>query len=349
MGRSASSSTGRSNAAAQAAPPADPRPHGRGPRASGRRAWLGVLYGFLALGAAAMLVAGLITAEAAWSLAGLVGFIVVAATAPVAIQLVGLSRGADGSAAAAGDRIAELLAQIREHSMLSDNAKRVLFRDRELQMLRSAIEGDIARGDHDAAVTLCDEMANLFGHREEAEAFRSRIAQVRQEHYEAQLGLERERFETHLEERNWAAVHQQAARIRRLYPDSHLVDELDQRILQARDEHKRELEAAFLEAAQREDVETAMSLLKQLDLYLDREEANRLREVAQGVIVRHRQNLGAAFRLAVNEHRWAVAAGMGETIVAEFPNSKMATEVRSMIDVLRTRAAQAAVAFERSE
>jgi hypothetical protein len=232
--------------------------------------------------------------------------------------------------------------RIHEHSMLSDNAKRVLFREREMQLLRSAIEDDIARGDYNAAITLCEEMANLFGYREEAEAFRSRITQARQEQYEFEVQAAVDQFELSLGERNWASVHQQASRIRRLYPDSHIVDELDQRIQVARLEHKSELESRFLDAARREDVETAMGLLKQLDLYLGRDEAGRLTEVAEGVIMQHRENLGAAFRIAVNDHRWSEAAQLGATIIAEFPNTQMATEVRSMIEVLRTRAGQAA-------
>ena len=93
-------------------------------------------------------------------------------------------------------------------------------------------------------------------------------------------------------------------------------------------------------------VETAMDLLKQLDLYLGRDEAGRLTEVAKGVIMQHRENLGAAFRIAVNDHLWSEAARLGETIIAEFPNTQMAAEVRSMIDVLRTRGGQPAVATD---
>jgi len=45
----------------------------------------------------------------------------------------------------------------------------------------------------------------------------------------------------------------------------------------------------------------------------------------------------------VNDHRWAEAAQMGDRIISEYPNTKMADEVRSMIEVLRVRATQAAV------
>jgi hypothetical protein len=53
--------------------------------------------------------------------------------------------------------------------------------------------------------------------------------------------------------------------------------------------------------------------------------------------------LGVQFKQAVADHRWSEAAQAGEVIMAEYPNTKMADEVRSMIDVLRVRASQAAV------
>ena len=89
---------------------------------------------------------------------------------------------------------------------------------------------------------------------------------------------------------------------------------LDQRIVAARDEHKNDLERRFLEAAEREDIGDAMSLLRELDRYLDADEGERLSGVAQGVITRHRELLGERFRGAVNDRRWAEAAQAGEAI-----------------------------------
>ena len=311
------------------------------PKPNRSKVWIIAVYSLLAAGSAAMTAYGLKTQAVAWILGGLLGLIVSAATAPVALLLAGLV----GRLREAGPLSSEL-ARIREHSMLSDNAKRVLFRDREIQLLRDAIEEDIARSDYNAAITLCEEMANLFGYRQEAEAFRSRILRAREEQYELEVQAAIDQFEASVEDRQWAAVYQQAARIRRLYPDSHLVDGLEQRIAQARDEHKHELETRFLKAAEEKDVEAAMALLKQLDRYLTQEEAGRLTKVAEGVIVRHRDSLGTRFRQTVGERRWADAVRMGETIIDEFPNSQMAAEVRSMLDVLRSRAGQTTVTAE---
>ncbi|MBT8485179.1 MAG: hypothetical protein HKO59_15485 [Phycisphaerales bacterium] len=307
--------------------------------ASGR--WMAAVHGALFVAAIGLVVLGGVLAT--WTLVGLgvLGVVIVGVGAPLTLALDRMS-GVPGGERAPG--LEQLLRQIHEHSMLSDNAKRVLFRERELGLLRDAIEGDIVEGKYNAALALCEEMAEVFGYREDAEAFRERIVQARQQHYEAAAHSAIAHLDELLERRDWAQVHHEAARIRRLYGDSHLVHDLDARILEAREAHKRELEGRFLDAAEREDVEGAMGLLKQLDRYLDQEEAARLTEVAQGVVTRHRENLGVQFKLAVSDHRWAEATRIGETIVAEFPNTKMAGEVRSMLDRLRRRADEATVA-----
>jgi hypothetical protein len=282
-------------------------------------------------------------------IAGILGLIVVGATVPLMWMLSTVIKRSDGSdrrtsgPISAGQSAEQLLAQIYENSMLSDNAKRVLFRDRELELLRRAIEEDIAHGDYNSGLTLCDEMGSLFGHLEEAEAFRNRILQAGHAQYEARVHQALEQFERILASRDWAQAYREAASIRRLYPNHHMIQDLDQRSLRAREEHKRELETQLIDAASRDDVDAAMPLLKELDRYLTRDEAQRLSEVAQAVVMKHRENLSMQFKLAVNDHRWAEAAQVGDRIIAEYPNTKMADEVRSMIDVLRVRATQAAV------
>ena len=282
------------------------------------------------------------------------GLIIIGASLPLMWMLRALANRGESpdrpaSGALAGGHSAEqFLAQIYENSMLSDNAKRVLFRDRELELLRRAIEEDIAHGDYNSGLTLCDEMANLFGHREEAEAFRNRILQAGHAQYEARVHQALEHFERILAARDWAQGYREAASIRRLYPNHHMIQDIDQRILRAREDHKKELETHFIDAAGRDDVDTAMPLLKELDRYLTRDEAQRLSEVAQAVVMKHRENLSTQFKMAVNDHRWAEAAQVGDQIIAEYPNTKMADEVRSMIDVLRVRATQAAVLAQQS-
>jgi len=46
-------------------------------------------------------------------------------------------------------------------------------------------------------------------------------------------------------------------------------------------------------------------------------------------------NLGEQFSLLVTEKQWNSALGIGQQIVEDFPNSKMAEEIRTKMDVLR--------------
>jgi hypothetical protein len=50
------------------------------------------------------------------------------------------------------------------------------------------------------------------------------------------------------------------------------------------------------------------------------------------------QSMGVQFSLAVNEKRWADALGIGERIMADFPNTKMAQEIHDGMESLRQRA-----------
>jgi hypothetical protein len=303
-----------------------------------RGAWIvGAFAGLLVLATGMIAAGGALGSQSLVGL-GVLAFIVAGALAPVCVVLSGAADRGSSLPLSGAVKLEALLNEIHAHTMLSDNAKRVLFRERELELLRHAIEADIHAGKYNAAITLCDEMGDLFGYREDAEAFRERIIQARQDHYDTEVRAAVTHFEDLLQRRAWAEVHHEAARIRRLYGDSLVAQDLDARILAAREEHKRALEGEFLRSAERDDVEGAMALLKELDRYLDHEEGERLSQVAHGVVTRHRENLGTQFKLAVNDHRWAEAVAIGETIIAEVPNTKMAGEVRSMLELLRSRA-----------
>ena len=81
-------------------------------------------------------------------------------------------------------------------------------------------------------------------------------------------------------------------------------------------------------------------MLKELDNYLSPDEAEPFREVARGVISKARENLGAQFKIAVQDRQWASAAAIGRRIINEFPNTRMAAEVRGLMDGILSRANQ---------
>ncbi|MFG0326484.1 MAG: hypothetical protein ACF8SC_04350 [Phycisphaerales bacterium JB037] len=266
---------------------------------------------------------------------GMLGLIAVGAAAPVALK-GGSGGGGDGLALR---ELADAVRHLQEEQALSDDARRVLNRRRERELLCQAIEEDIAAEDWDAALVLVRELAESFGYRADAEEFRTRIDSARYETLERRVGAAVRGLDRVIAEQRWEAADAEAARIARLYPDSPRVDGLRHRVEEARLAYKHDLERRFLQAAQGERIDEAMELLKELDAYLTEQEGARFQELARGVIGKARENLGAQFKLAVHDRRWRHAAQLGERIIDEFPNSRMAEEVRGLIDGIRSKSA----------
>lgn len=308
----------------------------QGPRGGAVMALLVVLYG-LALTLSVVLVF-----KGKYDL-GVTGTLLVLTMAPVAFVL---AAGTFGSGARRLEsRIEDLGRVIRtlgDQSALSDDARRVLNRQSERELLCKAIEEDLHREDWDAAMVLIKELAERFGYRADAERFRKRVDEVRAATMDRELNDSVGYLDGLILQKRWEAAYADAARISRLYPYSPRVQGLTARVDAAYENHKAELERRFLIAAQEGHADEALSLLKELDKYLTPGEAEPLRELARGVIGKARDNLGAQFKIAVQDRRWKDAVRIGEEIIAGFPNTRMAAEVRNVIDGIRLRASQIA-------
>jgi len=266
-----------------------------------------------------------------------VGLVVALALAPIGLRA---SDSDEYSMVELADQIHEMSEAVHEmvnEGGLSEAAKRVIHRRQERDLLCKAIEQDIIDHDWDAAMILVKELAERFGYRKEAEEFRVRIDRGRAETYEEGVSKALEILDAKIDGKEWIAATEEAARIQRLFPDSPRVEGLRQRVDQAHNRYKLDLERRFLHAAQREDTEQAMELLRELDHYLTEDEAEQFREVARGVIGKARDNLGVRFKLLVQDKAWSEALVVGEQIIENFPNSRMAGEVRDMLDTLRER------------
>ena len=239
------------------------------------------------------------------------------------------------------ERVEELTHAVRvftDHAALSDDARRVLSRGNDRALLTQAIEEDVAAGNLDSAMILVNELAERFGFRDEAEQHRRRIEAMRSETNERRINEAIQYLDGLILQRKWDEAFADASRLLRLYPDSQRVFGLRGRIERAQRSHRDDLERRFLLAAQEERTDEALGLLRELDAHLSPSEAEPLRELARGVIGKAKENLGASFRLAVQDRQWAEAARVGDRIIAEFPNTRMAAEIRDVIDGLRQRA-----------
>lgn len=233
--------------------------------------------------------------------------------------------------------LASRLARIDEHVMLSDSAKRLLYRDRELDLVRMVLERDIAAGDHDAALRLVDELGNEFGRLEEAEDHRSRIASLREAEVRDRITAGMAIIRRHLANGDWGGATAEADRLHRLLPDATGLDGLANQIASARIRHAAEIETRMRDAHAEGRIDEAMRMLKDLDRHLEGDESSRVVDVAQAIIVAHRDLVGRRFRDAVSEKRWSDAIDLGESIVRDYPNARMAEETTTLLPGIRAR------------
>ncbi|MFI4860720.1 MAG: hypothetical protein ACIAXF_08585 [Phycisphaerales bacterium JB063] len=232
-----------------------------------------------------------------------------------------------------------LLNSINERMLLSETAKRIAYRHEDIDLLRSTIKTDIQNHDFDAALVLVNEIGKTYGHKEEAEEYRDQIIYARTTEMETKVDRALAKLDETLARHDFDSAGNEALKIQRLYSDSPRVKDVHRKVAHAREQYKHDLEREFLEAAKVDDVDRAMDLLKVLDRYLTEKEAGPFRETARGIIGKKRENLGVQFKIAIHDKEWLRAVAVGEHIIREFPNTRMADEARGMLDLLRERAA----------
>ncbi len=233
---------------------------------------------------------------------------------------------------------------IVRNTSLSDAAKSLARRDEELQALRAAINEDIRHEKWEAALNLIDEIERRFGYREEAERSREELDEARNARIQATLAEAIEMIEGYFASHDWERAEFEIERLANALPDDARVLSLTDRMRTLKEQHKQELRVAWEDAVRRNDTDLAIEVLKGLDQYLSPAEAQVLQSTARHVFKEKLLQLGVQFRFAVNERRWSDALETGLELIREFPNARMANEVREVLDTLRERARQVAEA-----
>lgn len=257
--------------------------------------------------------------------------------------------GAAAAGALAGDDTRALLRSINDRLLISETAKRIAYRASDRDALRNAIREDIEKGDYDAALALVDEMSRTYGYREEAEGYRDQILAEREHSIDAKVTEAIKTLDELLDMAEFEKAHAEAEKIHRMYRESPRVRDLERRVKNAVATYKHDLERRFLEAKERDDVEGAIELIRQMDMYLTEDEARPFRDAAKEVFDKKKEYLSAQFKMAIDDKDWRQAVRVGEQIMHDFPNTRMADEIRGkMLEQLRARAAgqQAAGAQE---
>jgi hypothetical protein len=321
----------------------------------GKIAWFGWIYGVGFLSALVMLIAGaalvrqstprMQMAGAALLAAGCVGIIALIASVPIALILGTARQSAlkhqEALMTALTDRLeglSILLNLVSEQQLLSDRAKQVAFREKDREAVRRAVQEEMSRHDWEAAFVLANDIETSFGYKQEADGLRAEISARRDEIHRRQLAELMAPIDRHIKAELWGAALQEAQDLMRQLPDEPQVQRLPEEIEQRRQMRKGQLRDSWQDAVNRHDVDGSIEILKKLDLYLTPAEAESMQEIARNVFKEKREVLRTRFALAVQEHKWAEAIRLGDEIIHDFPNTRIAQEVREKMEALRQRA-----------
>lgn len=300
--------------------------------------WQTVLFGLLLVTGICLLALGI------WVAVTGGGFVVLAlGVLAVMLPAVGYGLVANGGLGGQDNASPEILAHLKtlnDRILISDQAKRLAYRDKDREALRQVITEDIRLEDYEAAMALVNELGETYGYREDAEEFHQQIVEAHAAKRNLMIQQAVVRIDEICDRHEWDLAHHEVARLARLYPDFEKIKELPTRIKLARERHKAELEREFLTAAEREDLDKAMELLHEMDHYLSLTEAAPYIEIARGVITKEKENLGVRYKMAIQDKDWVAALAVGDKIIEEFPNSMFAEEVRTLVDTLRERASE---------
>ncbi len=219
--------------------------------------------------------------------------------------------------------------------MLTDQAKRMIYHENELEAIREAVNVQLLKQNPAGALVLVEQLESQLGMKFEAEEIRNEIARFQKATIEEQIDSAIARIQGLIDNRNWTRAQRETKRLTSIFPDNAKVKSLPNRLKSEWNSHKGGLLKDYGEACKVNDVERSVELLKELDKYLTAEEAAALRESAKDVFKKKLHNFGVQFAITVAEQDWQQAINTGREIMKEFPNTRMAREVREKIPLLK--------------
>jgi tetratricopeptide (TPR) repeat protein len=226
---------------------------------------------------------------------------------------------------------------LQELATLSDKAKSLLYREKEILAVREAVHHDLMRQQYASAEAMIDSIENDLGYTEEAQRLRQEVVQSRDATIDEKIDAAINRIMSLLDEQQWIRAGRETSRILKLFPENEKIAALPSRIVDAKTAYKKRLLQEYGEAVRKNDIDRGMELLRELDRYLTPEEGAALQESARGVFKARLRQLGVQFAISVNDQKWEEAVSAGEEIIREFPNSRMAQEVRGKLDAMKAK------------
>lgn len=237
-------------------------------------------------------------------------------------------------------RGSNLLTQVSQASRLSDTAKEIVFRDSEQMELGEAALSKLHQHEFNDAEAMIAAMAKYPKYQHLSERLKLKADKFRSATEEGRVNQIIAHIEELFDQKLWMQAASQIDNLIRNFPYSEKAKTMPVRLQERKDRHKRQLLADWDMAVRNKETDRSLEILKELDLYLTPTEALALQESASSVFKTKLHNLGVEFSVAVTENNWKKALETGRHIVQNFPNSRMAAEIRSKMDILLERSKQ---------
>jgi hypothetical protein len=231
-----------------------------------------------------------------------------------------------------------LLTQVTQAAHLSDTAKEIVFRELEQMQLGEAALNKLHQHEFDAAGAMIDAMEQSPRYKDLGVKLRKMAEKYRTATEEGRVQQIISHIENLMDQVHWAQASVHIDNLIKTFPYSEKAQTMSSRLRERKDMRKGELLCEWDKAVLSKNTDQSLDLLKELDQYLTPAEAVALQESASTVFRTKLHNLGVQFSMAVTERKWNDALETGRQIIQAFPNSRMASEIRSRLDILQEHA-----------
>jgi len=274
-------------------------------------------------------------------LMGLIVLFVILATAMKILDIIDENKMKLENTAGELEKMRLALNQVNQSARLSETAKSIAFRDNDAQTLRDAVFDKLQQKDFDSAYEIIDEIAHRTGYKKLAGQLHNQADKYRDASDVERMNQSVAHIDKLIEDHQWPNASAQIERLVREYPSSDTPLTMRQRLSDKKEERKKVLLNSWDDAVKRQATDRSLEILRELDQYLTPNEALALQEAARDVFRTKLHNLGVQFSLAISGKQWPKAVETGMEIIRDFPNSRMAEEIREKIEVLQTHAQKA--------
>lgn len=231
-----------------------------------------------------------------------------------------------------------LLTQMTQAVHLSDTAKEIVFQQTEQLQLGEAALNKLHQHDFEAAGAMIQAMEQSPRYKELGAKLRKMAEKYHTATEEGRVQQIIAHVEKLMDQAFWAQAALQIDNVIKMFPYSEKAKAMPSRLQERKDLRKGELLCEWDKAVRAKETDRSLDILKELDQYLTPAEALALQESASTVFRTKLHNLGVQFTMAVTERKWQDAFETGKRIVQDFPNSRMAVEIRTRLDILREHA-----------